>query len=96
MPVQAPRHLLNVPPLPPQGAEPEQMRAYLGMLHTWLRLRLDLIDTQNDMIYQGTGSPAGVVAAKVGSLYLRTDGGATTTFYVKESGNLTTAGWVAK
>lgn len=44
----------------------------------------------------GAGSPAGVVTAPVGSLYSRTDGGANTTLYVKESGSGTTAGWVAK
>lgn len=43
----------------------------------------------------GTGSPEGAVAAPVGSLYSRTDGGAGTSLYVKESGTGTT-GWVAK
>jgi hypothetical protein len=43
----------------------------------------------------GTGSPEGVVAASIGSTYRRTDGGAGTTFYVKESGTGNT-GWVAK
>ena len=43
--------------------------------------------------YAGSGAPA--VAAAVGSTYRRTDGGAATTFYVKESGAGTT-GWVAK
>lgn len=43
----------------------------------------------------GSGSPEGVVAGDVGSLYTRTDGGAGTTFYVKESGTGNT-GWVAK
>ena len=43
----------------------------------------------------GTGSPEGVVTASVGSLYTRTDGGASTTLYVKESGSGNT-GWVAK
>jgi hypothetical protein len=42
-----------------------------------------------------TGSPEGAVVAKVGSLVTRTDGGATTTLYVKESGTGNT-GWVAK
>jgi len=46
-------------------------------------------------ISQGTGSPETVVAAPVGSLYLRLDGGASTTLYVKESGTAKT-GWVAK
>jgi len=43
----------------------------------------------------GSGSPEGVNAAPVGSLYTRTDGGAGTTLYVKESGTGNT-GWVAK
>lgn len=43
----------------------------------------------------GTGSPEGVVAANVGCLYSRTDGGAGTTLYVKESG-VGNTGWVAK
>lgn len=43
----------------------------------------------------GSGSPEGVLAAPVGSLYMRTDGGAGTSFYVKESGTGNT-GWVAK
>jgi hypothetical protein len=46
-------------------------------------------------ILSGTGSPQGVVEAPVGSLYLRQDGGANTTLYVKESGTGNT-GWVAK
>jgi hypothetical protein len=44
----------------------------------------------------GTGAPGGVVAASPGAIYLRRDGGAATTLYVKESGINTTAGWVAK
>jgi len=43
----------------------------------------------------GAGTPQGVVTAPVGSLYTRTDGGASTTLYVKESGTGNT-GWVAK
>lgn len=43
----------------------------------------------------GSGSPEGVRTAPVGSLYTRTDGGASTTLYVKESGTGNT-GWVAK
>lgn len=42
-----------------------------------------------------SGSPEGAVAAKVGSLVTRTDGGAGTTLYVKESGTGNT-GWSAK
>lgn len=46
-------------------------------------------------IYTGTGTPEGAITADVGSLFLRTDGGASTTLYVKESGTGNT-GWVAK
>ena len=46
-------------------------------------------------IKSGSGSPESVVTAPVGSLYLRTNGGAGTTLYVKESGTGNT-GWVAK
>jgi len=44
----------------------------------------------------GTGSPNGAVTADIGSTFRRTDGGAGTSFYVKESGNGTNTGWVAK
>lgn len=43
----------------------------------------------------GTGTPEGSKVAPVGSVYMRTDGGAGTTFYVKETGAGNT-GWVAK
>jgi len=43
----------------------------------------------------GTGSPETVVTATVGSMFLRTDGGASTTLYIKESGTGNT-GWIAK
>lgn len=56
--------------------------------------RLELGEA-NMGISRGTGSPEGVVTALVGSLYLRTDGGASTTLYVKESGTGNT-GWVGK
>ena len=48
-------------------------------------------------LYQrfGSGSPEGVVTAPVGAYYSRTDGGANTSLYVKESGAGNT-GWVAK
>jgi hypothetical protein len=42
----------------------------------------------------GTGTPEGVVTAIVGSTYRRKDGGASTSFYVKETGSGNT-GWVA-
>jgi hypothetical protein len=43
----------------------------------------------------GSGSPETVVTAIVGSRFARTDGGAATSIYIKESGSGNT-GWVAK
>ena len=42
-----------------------------------------------------TGTPEGALAAPVGHVALRTDGGAGTTLYVKESGS-GDVGWVGK
>ncbi len=47
-------------------------------------------------VLAGTGSPESAVVGSVGDLYVRRDGGAGTTLYVKESGNNTNTGWVAK
>jgi len=43
----------------------------------------------------GTGTPEGVVTAPIGSMFSRTDGGAGTALYVKETGTGNT-GWVGK
>lgn len=53
------------------------------------------IDFQGPQITSGSGSPEGSITADVGSTYMRSDGGAGTSFYVKESGSGNT-GWVAK
>jgi hypothetical protein len=47
------------------------------------------------LVTWGAGSPESVVTAPIGSTYHRTDGGAATSFYVKEAGTGNT-GWVAK
>ena len=47
------------------------------------------------LIFYGNGSPESSVTANVGSLYMRQDGGAGTSLYVKESGTGNT-GWAAK
>jgi hypothetical protein len=54
-----------------------------------------LIRQLQGMVRRGEGSPEGVVASPVGTLYLRSDGGAGTTLYVKESGT-GPIGWIAK
>jgi len=51
-------------------------------------------DTESVRVFQGVGTPEASVAAGVGSLYMRTDGGTDTSLYRKESGSGDT-GWVA-
>lgn len=85
--------LTNPPPvrIPSKIANDPELREF------FLRLTRDLYLIWADarQIYSGTGSPEGVVKADIGSLYRRTDGGASTTLYVKESGASST-GWIAK
>lgn len=64
-------------------------------LEDWLRERERRQLAGAAMVLRGNGSPASVVTAPVGTLYLRADGGTGTTLYVKESGT-GTSGWVAK
>lgn len=44
----------------------------------------------------GTGDPNGAITGQIGDLWTRTDGGAGTTLYVKESNPTPTTGWVGK
>ncbi len=62
---------------------------------TGVASKVDYYVTTTVFITSGTGSPEGAVTAPVGSLYLRTDGGSSTTLYIKESGTGNT-GWMAK
>lgn len=54
-----------------------------------------IIGAAQTRLYSGSGTPEGVVSATVGSIYLREDGGVSTTLYVKTSGTGNT-GWTAK
>ena len=56
---------------------------------------LEHIQNRINMSFVGVGSPEGVITAPVGSTYHRLDGGAGTSFYVKESDTGNT-GWVGK
>lgn len=57
--------------------------------------RLYFTSTSGPCDLSGSGTPESNVTAPVGSTYRRTDGGAGTSFYVKESGSGNT-GWVGK
>lgn len=47
-------------------------------------------------VFVGAGSPETKIKANRGSLYLRTDGGAGTSMYIKEGGDGLATGWVSK
>lgn len=64
-----------------------------GVWGAWLRVSALPANGPQDL--SGAGAPETVIAAPVGSTYRRTDGGAGTTLYVKETGTGNT-GWVAK
>jgi hypothetical protein len=52
------------------------------------------IHVTSNLIFSGTGTPETNVVAPVGSIFLRTDGGADSVLYTKESGTGNT-GWSA-
>lgn len=55
-----------------------------------------LVNDGDTSQWAGFGSPLNVVVAARGSTYQRKDGGANTSFYVKEADDAAATGWVAK
>ena len=53
------------------------------------------IEKTEARIYGGEGTPENSIKARPGSVYMRTDGGANTSIYIKESG-VENTGWIAK
>ncbi len=78
---------------------PDDFNSHTGVeeLNRMLRFLYENVVGDGDGVrwFSGYGSPESVITAKVGSLYSRLDGGATTTLYVKTSGTAST-GWTAK
>jgi hypothetical protein len=68
-----------------------------SVINRWLALHTKelFVGPSSAKWTSNSGTPEGNVSGVVGSLYTRTDGGAGTTLYVKESGTGQT-GWVAK
>lgn len=57
----------------------------------------DIKNSINELnVFFGRGSPEGVKRSKLGAIYINLNGGASTTLYIKESGNELSTGWVAK
>ena len=80
---------------PPQLTTPTGLLTAAGRIFLQAYVALFRGVPQTAFIMWGDGSPEGVVPGPVGSVFLRTNGGASTTCYVKESGTGNT-GWVAK
>ena len=78
---------------------PEKLKTPEGIveLNRMLQRLFDAIsgDGQKVKVYFGYGTPENNVTAGIGSIYMRKDGGANTSVYIKESGTGVT-GWVAK
>jgi hypothetical protein len=66
-----------------------------GSSHTQVKTAAPRLTLAGIDIRVGAGTPEAAVSAPVGSLFLRTDGAASTTLYIKETGTGNT-GWVAK
>lgn len=67
----------------------------MGLSERYDALKLLNLSAADTTIQAGSGSPEGVVTGDVGDLWLRIDGGAGTTAYLKESGAATNTGWGA-
>lgn len=86
---------VNLAPVPRETAVVSS-NALTQPWFNWLNTLRAVVLVLQGAVRVGTGAPGGVVVGSVGDLWLRTDGGAGSTLYVKESGTDTTAGWVAK
>lgn len=91
-------------PTPPSEYDQKYFSILLKTLETYFRrvnatgdtiAAVAFIGGSNVSIHSGVGSPEASITAVVGSMYLRSDGGAGTTLYVKESGTGNT-GWIPK
>jgi len=84
---------VKLPALTPQVPN-ESFFAFDLLYRYFLGLDADVTRVEARLL-SGAGSPESNVAAPIGTVYLRSDGGSGTTLYVKESGTGNT-GWVAK
>ena len=77
----------------------EQLKSGDGalVLNQMLRFLFDKITANGEEvdITMGYGTPEATITKKIGSIYMRLDGGANTSVYIKESGT-GSSGWVAK
>ena len=65
-------------------------------LQQLLREMADVLEAVQNRVVLCRGTPENAVVGSRGQIALRLDGGATTTLYVKTSGDGTDTGWTAK
>jgi len=76
---------------------PDDPKRLIPSLYDTFRRIVASVNTLEDSrVLRGAGSPLNVVVANIGALYVRTDGGAGSTLYVKEADNGASTGWAAK
>ena len=73
----------------------QQVQAFVERLLAG-RIPVDKVNLGSVNQFSGAGSPEGKVTANIGSSYHRTDGGAGTSYYIKEANNGSPNGWTAK
>ena len=82
-------------PDPPYPQAPITAEGSNALRFEWVQWFQKLVRAVN-RVQDGTGSPEGVVAAPLGSIYINTAGGAGTTLFVKEGGGSGATGWIGK
>lgn len=90
---------LTVPMFDPEPNDYSQLpwaRKLTARWQRWYSSLVSSITLLGTRTQTGSGDPNGVVTANRGTIYLRTDGAAGTTLYVKETGDNTNTGWAAK
>ena len=76
---------------------PDDPKRLIPSLYDTFRRIVTSVNTLEDSrVLRGAGSPLNVVVANIGALYVRTDGGAGSTLYVKEADSGAATGWAAK
>ena len=87
---------MPVAPVPQASSMINHLRQVTLDWFSWLNSVRDGVNRVNGLVLSGEDTPENAVVASVGTIFLRSNGGANTTLYVKESGTNTDTGWVAK
>ena len=86
---------LDVPGPPPSAVDLLDRKSASDTWTRWFFAMWRALTGVQGLVRSGSGSPEGSLTAPIGSVYLRLDGGAGSTLYVKESGS-GNVGWASK